>query len=541
MDRSASQSGHEKQHGTQSPRGHGKEPPLASMTTRIAASASGLARDLVGSSSEAPLTIASGSGLSGKGQEGSSSIGSSNWSQSLPARQNGSSSHASYQNGEPFRPLSGFRESASTSRNELTGKEFDDINMDSSTLGMDEPKMNYNFFGSGEFAIDREVQRRENGQSPAEQYKTSASWAQEFQVPTQSSIHNALTSDWNRTNTGWSPLHQAVPYDDGAEVRLLLSDPTFSVDEIPSQMDIGEPSQETINDLFGQDFNETERQAVQKIKSTLPPPPVHKSMPADHPLNLRPEFAAATINNPELEREIAELSTTLNNESQMYFTPSAQRQQWLSEWEDVLNSYTDEVWGELLPTVRAAREQLQQVQNGIDRMDSKAVARLKMILGHVVESSQLDASAAMPATSVKAEETSQSLLANMHDLRQLHRPAHREVMREHTAQHPLKIPAREVMGNNSNQQQRRREKTEMAQESERPEPPTFHCPWVSCHERFHNEWDLRLHSSTHTEYGCPHVDCGDRFVEAGEWAEHINRAHHDLLDSRTAAQGDNEA
>ncbi|KAI0398405.1 hypothetical protein F5Y17DRAFT_1952 [Xylariaceae sp. FL0594] len=58
---------------------------------------------------------------------------------------------------------------------------------------------------------------------------------------------------------------------------------------------------------------------------------------------------------------------------------------WLRQWEGVLSSYTPEVWGDLSPLVKAARQELQTfstsqagTQHGLD-----AVRRLRQILAHV--------------------------------------------------------------------------------------------------------------------------------------------------------------
>ncbi|KAF2662835.1 hypothetical protein K491DRAFT_752775 [Lophiostoma macrostomum CBS 122681] len=54
--------------------------------------------------------------------------------------------------------------------------------------------------------------------------------------------------------------------------------------------------------------------------------------------------------------------------------------------------------------------------------------------------------------------------------------------------------------------------------------PSFHCPWVRCHQRFNNVETL----STHAQYSCIHDDCVVQFSSHQDWAEHIARPHHDL-------------
>lgn len=55
----------------------------------------------------------------------------------------------------------------------------------------------------------------------------------------------------------------------------------------------------------------------------------------------------------------------------------------LKPWLDILDSYQDEVWGDLLPLVQLAREELESARPD-DTLDVKpAVRRLQMLLGHL--------------------------------------------------------------------------------------------------------------------------------------------------------------
>jgi hypothetical protein len=58
---------------------------------------------------------------------------------------------------------------------------------------------------------------------------------------------------------------------------------------------------------------------------------------------------------------------------------------WFSQWENVLSSYTDEVWGDLSPIVMAAREELQGISTSPEGTAHglNAVRRLQQILAHV--------------------------------------------------------------------------------------------------------------------------------------------------------------
>ncbi|KAL1651374.1 hypothetical protein SLS58_000714 [Diplodia intermedia] len=428
----------EEHKGAAPPRNTGKEP---SMSSRIAASASGLAKDMLGSGSadEAQSAFASGSGLSRKLQNGTGAAGASAWAQTLPSRQNGSSSCVSNGSGEPFRSQEGFRTTSTESN------VFEDWTIDE-FLATDPPA-------------------------------------------TLSESNGGFLKDGLNLTPGQSASSGPTGFDDGAEVRLLLSDPAFSADE-SADMQMADPTAETVNDLFGQNFSPEEREIAEKMKSSLPPPPQHNGVSPHNPLNLRPEFA-----NPQLEEEIRDLSRTLGpgEEGVMTFS-NAQRHHWLAEWDDVLNGYTDEVWGEMLPVVKAARSQLEEVKTGTERLDSKAVARLRMILGHVVDTEQT------------------ALQDGMQDLRQLHRPTQQSNGRSYAVQQPSYGKEEQNDGGWA--------------------VPAFHCPYVSCHEQFRNASELRTHSQQHNGYACPHFGCGDRFEDSEEWAGHIKRSHHGLLEAR---------
>ncbi|KIW01049.1 uncharacterized protein PV09_07563 [Verruconis gallopava] len=183
-----------------------------------------------------------------------------------------------------------------------------------------------------------------------------------------------------RVPHGHSSASYQNHYDDGAEVRALLSDPNLSVDHdaldfLPSE----ETSQPTVDELFAQNLSSEAQQAVADLKSNLPPPPVYQAIPSNHPLALVPR-------SDEVKREIEQnihgiLSGTFTGE---HLSPGSESEiQWLSSWTSVLDRYTDEVWGDILPIVKETKKHLEQVKAGNATMDSQAVARLKMILGHL--------------------------------------------------------------------------------------------------------------------------------------------------------------
>ncbi|OTB01497.1 hypothetical protein M426DRAFT_323388 [Hypoxylon sp. CI-4A] len=59
---------------------------------------------------------------------------------------------------------------------------------------------------------------------------------------------------------------------------------------------------------------------------------------------------------------------------------------WVDQWQRVLSSYTDEVWGDLSPLVHQAQEELQDLSNpheGDPSSKPKALRRLQQILSHL--------------------------------------------------------------------------------------------------------------------------------------------------------------
>jgi hypothetical protein len=84
----------------------------------------------------------------------------------------------------------------------------------------------------------------------------------------------------------------------------------------------------------------------------LPEP--QRSTDVDHPLNLIPNL------DPE------------------------GRVQWIKEWEGVLTSYADEVWGGLMPLVKEARKEVEEIEiGGMTSEKPTALRRLEAILGHL--------------------------------------------------------------------------------------------------------------------------------------------------------------
>lgn len=178
------------------------------------------------------------------------------------------------------------------------------------------------------------------------------------------------------------PLHQHIQYDDGAEVRALLADPSFGANIDTPPVSFSDAPEPDINDLFPQNFSAEEQIAITRLRKELPPPPVYRALDSSHPLALVPR---PDTDNQAIEQNIQGILDGTFTDQHLSSEAAAKtdEDEWLSNWIDVLRSYTDEVWGDMLPIVQETRAQLEQTKAGATSLDTKAVARLKMILGHL--------------------------------------------------------------------------------------------------------------------------------------------------------------
>ena len=134
---------------------------------------------------------------------------------------------------------------------------------------------------------------------------------------------------------------------DGQEVLDLLSAPGGIVAELDA------PEEEDENYDWG--LTPYQISEIRAMTRHLGPPVPHASISIDDPLNLVPNLDVQG------------------------------RAQWIEQWEGVLTRYSDEVWGGLLPLVREARQEIDEVQ-AMDPISvtekPAALRRLEAILGH---------------------------------------------------------------------------------------------------------------------------------------------------------------
>ena len=136
---------------------------------------------------------------------------------------------------------------------------------------------------------------------------------------------------------------------DGEDVRAILS----------SLMDLEEFESPPIDDE-DYDWGLSAEQLTQlraMTKEIFGPPQPHISAVVEHPLNLNPSFEGETVEA---------------------------REHWREQWEGVLTRYTDEVWGGLLPLVKQAKQEIEELgDEGSAREKPTALRRLEAILGHL--------------------------------------------------------------------------------------------------------------------------------------------------------------
>ncbi|KAH7326767.1 hypothetical protein B0I35DRAFT_475380 [Stachybotrys elegans] len=96
----------------------------------------------------------------------------------------------------------------------------------------------------------------------------------------------------------------------------------------------------------------------------------------DDLLNFRPSFLEGRDGRSEESRLHMGTSDT-----------SSAANIWLLQWNEVLNNYTDEVWGDLGPLVAQAKHEVAELvtrqPEKIETPDTPAINRLRQILGHV--------------------------------------------------------------------------------------------------------------------------------------------------------------
>lgn len=175
---------------------------------------------------------------------------------------------------------------------------------------------------------------------------------------------NTLAEAWTRSQSAektHGPTAQSTTVTeqenrDGGEVVAMLSDPNL----MSEHFEAPESDQEEYN--WGLSAEQlTQLRAM--TKDLFPAPEPHANVDPDHPLNLLPTRET----DSGLQRSRPEASEA-----------------WRGQWEGVLTRYADEVWGGLLPLVKKARQEIEDMENDAANSEqTTALRRLGAILGHL--------------------------------------------------------------------------------------------------------------------------------------------------------------
>lgn len=187
-------------------------------------------------------------------------------------------------------------------------------------------------------------------------------------VPERQQIVSDCTIDCDQSRTSFkprglsrgewagSPVGPSGAQDnfDGAEVVALLSDPSFCVDNAPLDCD-----------------SSAQVRSLRKPRSPRRPEEVLHPNIVDNDLRLIPNSRST----PAAFEKMAALMPHIDEYSQDID---------LRPWLDILSSYHDEVWGDMLPLVQEARRELKPKNTGVqDSIERPALRRLQMLLGHL--------------------------------------------------------------------------------------------------------------------------------------------------------------
>ena len=173
-------------------------------------------------------------------------------------------------------------------------------------------------------------------------------------------LEGGLDEAWTRSLPGSSlptekPVYGSVSEQrsrDGEDVLAILS-------QKGTMEETFEPPQEDESYDWGLSTDQlSELRAM--TRDLFPSTEAHRAIDPGHPLNLAPNFEGA------------------------YGQPPTGSEDWREQWDGVLNRYTDEVWGGLLPLVKEARKEVNNLRNDPSNIQQpKALRRLGAILGHL--------------------------------------------------------------------------------------------------------------------------------------------------------------
>lgn len=307
-----------------------------SFSSRIASSASALARDAFASDRQSAAStlsrnLQSGGKLDGQSQASSSSNPAASGTFARSVNHSTTGSNGARQVGESFRSLP--MQQQVDMADEMHASPFLDDARNS-------------VYGSYPDSMYEQWASTGKGKARQGSYGQAADWTREFNGSPR--LQRGHSTDVDRIYGSGT---------DGAEVLGMLDDPSFTLeDEVDSQQP--EP---IADDLFGAS---TANQA---------PPAFPQSK----------ETSRLLPSNPEVLADMTGLRSSTDGGDSALATGS-----WLSAWSDVLEHYTDYVWSpEEKRAIEQAREEMERLketpQPEAEYSANQTVRRLQQILGHI--------------------------------------------------------------------------------------------------------------------------------------------------------------
>ena len=160
--------------------------------------------------------------------------------------------------------------------------------------------------------------------------------------------------------------------EDGAAVVAMLSNPSSYIDE---------GSDPTIApEAFGSDGRKHERH-----RNDLDQRVFRDGSPAMNPLGLIPDFHEHPYNGDMSRDELSSAEQRKNLGETTILQSQYNRDFEVGPWIEILDTYHDEVWGDMMPLVEEARKEANAIRNGdtTHGVAFPAIRRLAMIAGHV--------------------------------------------------------------------------------------------------------------------------------------------------------------
>lgn len=184
-----------------------------------------------------------------------------------------------------------------------------------------------------------------------------------FGVAENTLIQVQETETWRMQGGNGGNDDFTYPYGDGAAVVALLSDPAFMANEEPSS---------TLDPENDREEGRHYEQLRAGKGSARPIDAFHSS----GPLGLIPDFAApwnSSDTSSVSQRGVHKREHLLGS-----------KVGGIQPWIDIRNRYHDEVWGDVLPFVQEAREEMRAANADQARLQNgPAIRRLKMVLQHL--------------------------------------------------------------------------------------------------------------------------------------------------------------